>query len=183
MGPCEFTTPKLRYFQWRGYSIPRLKAHLPLLDTVVINYDNHYVEIEEKIIFDNLLMMFDTLQVAKSLTVSGHTVRLLASFLVNGCCSPFRGLKCLKLDFKVRDTDIDSMLFLSDTLKLVPGVKAYLLHKSRDAKCTIINLPYAESICFSSPKRMCDTTPRQAGQQVAQTRPKRMVKKPARFLD
>ncbi|MFS7903814.1 putative protein kinase NEK family [Helianthus anomalus] len=183
MGPCEFTTPKLRYFQWRGSSIPRLKAHLPVLDTVVINYDSHYFRCKENIIFDNLLMMFDTLQAAKSLTVSGNTVRLLASFLVNGCCSPFRGLKSLKLDFKVKDTEIDSMVFLSDTLKLVPGVKAYLLHKSRDAKCTIINLPYGESTCFSSPKRMCDTTPRQAGQQVAQTRPKRMVKKPARFLD
>ncbi|KAM0051447.1 putative leucine-rich repeat domain superfamily [Helianthus debilis subsp. tardiflorus] len=63
MGPCEFTTPKLRYFQWRGNSIPRLKAHLPVLDTVV-NYDNNYFKSKEKIMFDNLLMMFDTLQAA-----------------------------------------------------------------------------------------------------------------------
>ncbi|KAK1428816.1 hypothetical protein QVD17_17656 [Tagetes erecta] len=87
--------------------------------------------------FDNLLMMFDTLHAAKSLTVSAYVVRLLTLFAVNRRCSPFRDLKFLKLDFTDDNKDNDddeNGLFV-----LVPGVKAYFLHKLRRAKCTIIN--------------------------------------------
>ncbi|KAI7727319.1 hypothetical protein M8C21_027591 [Ambrosia artemisiifolia] len=102
VGHCEFTTPKLKYFKWKGSGFPRLQAHLPVLDTVVINYNGRSGINQEKTMFDNLLMMFDTLYAAKSLTLSAHLVRLLALFPVaNGGSSPFRDLKFLKLDFKL----------------------------------------------------------------------------------
>ncbi|KAJ0792413.1 putative F-box domain-containing protein [Helianthus annuus] len=152
VGKCEFTTPKLRYFKWKGSGLPQLKAHFPVLDTGVINSNGRSSgKNKEKMEFDNLLMMFDTLQAAKSITLSAHVVRLLALFPVNGIgCSPFRDLRFLKLDFKVHHIyidEIDSKLFFSETLQLVPGVKAYLLHKSPHAKCTIINYPKEESPC------------------------------------
>ncbi|KAI3830151.1 hypothetical protein L1987_04285 [Smallanthus sonchifolius] len=173
---CEFTTPKLKYFKWGGDGLPRLKAHLPVLDTAVINYNGHCYKEQEKIMFDNLLMMFNTLYAAKSLMVYASIVHLLTLFPVNGC-SPFRDLKCLKLDFSSRHLYNVSRLFMSETLKLVPCVKDYLLHKSHDANCTIVNDPNAESPCASSHA----SATQQAGS-FAQSRPKRMVKKPARFL-
>ncbi|KAD3338563.1 hypothetical protein R6Q59_026676 [Mikania micrantha] len=86
--------------------------------------------------FDNLLVLFNTFYAAKSLTVSAPVVYQLRLFpLVNGLCSPFQALKCLKLDFS--SDHVDSKYFsLSEMLKLVPVVKAYLLRKSRRAKCT-----------------------------------------------
>ncbi|KAJ0764824.1 putative F-box domain, leucine-rich repeat domain superfamily, F-box-like domain superfamily [Helianthus annuus] len=71
---CEMMTPKLRYFEWGGNSLPRLKAHLPVLDTVVIAYNGHCLKEREKIMFDNLLMMFNTFYTAKSLMVSAHAI-------------------------------------------------------------------------------------------------------------
>ncbi|KAK1428832.1 hypothetical protein QVD17_17672 [Tagetes erecta] len=61
--------------------------------------------------FDILLMMFDTLHAAKSLTVCANVVLLLTLFAVNRC-SPFRDLKFLKLDFMKDDIDNQNRVVL-----------------------------------------------------------------------
>ncbi|KAI3744988.1 hypothetical protein L1987_58087 [Smallanthus sonchifolius] len=93
--------------------------------------------------FDDLLMLLNSFYNAKSLTLSSSIVHLLSLFpdeLVNQC-SPFRDLKCLKLDFSLfcnQNLFEGPRRLLIESLELVPGVKAYLLQKSHNAKCTVI---------------------------------------------
>ncbi|KAL8193534.1 hypothetical protein R6Q57_026669 [Mikania cordata] len=147
----ELKTPKLRCFEYHGVKFPRLTTHdqggLPVLETVVIGYNNGFCpQNQEKIMFDNLLLMFNALCNARSLTIVSSIVRLLSLFpdeLVNRC-SPFWNLKCLKVDLrffhyeKLFDGTLCSRSGLSGLLELLPGVIAYLLQRSRGAKYTII---------------------------------------------
>ncbi|XP_076942333.1 F-box/LRR-repeat protein 13-like [Bidens hawaiensis] len=141
---CEFTTPKLRYFEWRGGNFPNMVAHeggFPILDTVVIDYNGYWLQGVGRKMFDNLLMLFNTLHNARSLKVFSPVVHLLTLFPVNGH-SPFRDLKCLELDF--------SSFCNEDLFELVSGLKDYLLPKSRDAKCNVmvINSLRPQAIAF-----------------------------------
>lgn len=93
--------------------------------------------------FDDLLMFFNSFRNAKSLTVFSHVVRLLTLFPneLATKCSPFWGLKCLKLDFTSQSLFEEECSLFFELLKLVPVLKAYLLHKSHDAKCIITKPP------------------------------------------
>ncbi|KAI3793927.1 hypothetical protein L1987_36550 [Smallanthus sonchifolius] len=157
---CELMTPKLRYFECQGNNFPRLKTHqggLPVLDTAVIGYNGFCSQNKEKMMFDDLLMLFGSIYNAKSLTVSSSVVHLLTLFtneLVKQC-SPFRDLKCLKLDFSsfhYQKLFVVPCRPLKEALRLLPGVKGYLLQKSHDVKCTMIcpEDPNAKSPCSRS---------------------------------
>ncbi|KAI3830145.1 hypothetical protein L1987_04279 [Smallanthus sonchifolius] len=138
---CEFTTPKLRYFEWQGCNFPKLTCGgLPVLETVVIDYNGHCRQEQERMMFDDLLMLFNPLQNARSLTLFSPVVHLLTQFPVNGC-SPFWKLKRLKLDFiSFRNDNLfkGPCRLLMDLLELVPGLEAYLLPKSDDANCSVM---------------------------------------------
>ncbi|KAI3799317.1 hypothetical protein L1987_34610 [Smallanthus sonchifolius] len=143
---CELATPKLRYFEYRGCNIPHLTTHqggLPVLETVVIDHNGFCGLNQEKIMFDDVVMLFNTLCNAKSLTVFLSIVHLLLLFpgeLVNRR-SPFRDLKCLKVDFSFFLTQ---HFFESrdktwrETMEFLPGLRDYLLQKSHDAEFTVI---------------------------------------------
>ncbi|KAI3793926.1 hypothetical protein L1987_36549 [Smallanthus sonchifolius] len=133
-------TPKLRYFECRGFNFPRLTTRqggLPVLDTLVVDYTGYCSQKKDKKTVDDLLMLFSSFYNAKSLTVFSSVFHLLSFFpdeLVNRG-SPFGDLKCLKMDFSLFLTQSP----LSDEFwKFLPVVKAYLLQKSPDAKCIMI---------------------------------------------
>ncbi|KAM0017506.1 putative F-box domain, leucine-rich repeat domain superfamily, F-box-like domain superfamily [Helianthus debilis subsp. tardiflorus] len=144
---CELNTPNLEYFECRGSNFPRLQTRdpdgLPVLETVVIDYNGFCRENQRRETFDDLMMLFNSLHNAKSLVVYSSVVQLLSYFgdELGNRCSPFRELNCLKVDFshfyfqKLFEGDCVS---LSGLLRLVPGVKGYLLQKSQDAKCTMV---------------------------------------------
>ncbi|XP_076948087.1 F-box/FBD/LRR-repeat protein At1g16930-like [Bidens hawaiensis] len=141
---CVFTTPKLRYFKWGGRNFPRLVTHeggFPMLDTVVIDYNGFPMLDTVGKVFDDLLMLFNTLHNAKSLTLFSPVVHLLRLFPVNGC-SPFRELKLLKLDFRCfwyhNGLQAPDSELTRELLEHVPGLKAYLLPESHDAKCSVM---------------------------------------------
>ncbi|KAJ0531328.1 putative leucine-rich repeat domain superfamily [Helianthus annuus] len=159
---CELNTPNLEYFECRGSNFPRLQTRDPdglsVLETVVIDYNGFCRENQRRKTFDDLMMLFNSLHNAKSLVVYSSVVQLLSYFgdELGNRCSPFRELKCLKVDFshfyyqKLFEGDCVS---LSELLRLVPGVKGYLLQKSQDAKCTMVypdGDPNGESTCSSS---------------------------------
>ncbi|KAJ9540300.1 hypothetical protein OSB04_026806 [Centaurea solstitialis] len=140
---CELTTPNLRFFEFTGSNFPLLQTHddLPLLEKAVIDFDGFRSRVLEKRNFDDLVTLLGALHNAKSVTLSFSTVDLLGLFsdkleIVN---SPFCGLKYLNLDLRY---------FLGRTIFEEPRrwsfempevVKDYLLHKSREAKFTVIH--------------------------------------------
>nr|XP_043619847.1 F-box/FBD/LRR-repeat protein At5g56420-like [Erigeron canadensis] len=129
---CELSTPKLRIFKFRARTFPVLVTPpqaLPVLDEVVLDYQGSE---NRKQSFQEMITMFSTCHNAKSLTISMYAVLLLSRFwkeLVKHC-SPFRGLKFLKLD--------------EDGFGKIPSdVKDYLLQYSVDA---IISVVYIEGM-------------------------------------
>ncbi|KAJ0841161.1 putative leucine-rich repeat domain superfamily [Helianthus annuus] len=159
---CQLTTPNLRDFNCQGCNFPRLQAHqggLPVLDTVVIDFIGSCRENQRRKTFDDLMMLFNTLHNAKSLTLYSAVVQLMTFFPdeLAKRCSPFRELKFLKVDFsrfhcqRLFEGDCRS---LSELLKVVPSVKSYLLKNSHEAKCTMVypdyDDPLQESTCSTS---------------------------------
>lgn len=141
------TTSKLIYFEYRGSNYPRLKTYeggLPVLDTVVIDSNGvHIHKLEKRLLFENLLSLFDALYNTKSLTLFSYVVHHLSLFpdeLLNRC-SPFRELKSLKLD---------SIYLQNLNLFEIPlDVKAYLLKYSPHAKFTMM-YPKSGHFCEKS---------------------------------
>ncbi|KAJ0704342.1 putative F-box domain, leucine-rich repeat domain superfamily [Helianthus annuus] len=159
---CQLTTPNLRDFNCQGCNFPRLQAHqggLPVLDTVVIDFIGSCRENQRRKTFDDLMMLFNSLHSAKSLTLDSAVVQLLTFFPdeLAKRCSPFPELKFLKVDFsrfhcqRLFEGDCRS---LSELLKVVPSVKGYLLKNSHEAKCTMVypdyDDPLQESTCSTS---------------------------------
>ncbi|XP_076910901.1 putative F-box/FBD/LRR-repeat protein At4g03220 [Bidens hawaiensis] len=134
---CEFTTPKLKYFYWNGRDIPHLTGGFPVLETVSIDYNGYCRQEKERMMFDDLLMLFNSLRNARSLDLSSPVVHLLTLFPLNGSSPPFPKLKCLKLHLEsFRNPHLffqRPCRLLTELLELVPGLKAYLLPRSPDS--------------------------------------------------
>ncbi|KAL4577135.1 hypothetical protein LXL04_013238 [Taraxacum kok-saghyz] len=102
---CNLTTPKLKFFEYRGCNfLPLFQTNYDrdhVLDTMVIGCGSYHPY--RKRMFDNMLALFGTtLGNVKSLTLHWSTVEILSSFQeeLMKQRSPFWKLKCLKLDFR-----------------------------------------------------------------------------------
>ncbi|XP_076897045.1 F-box/FBD/LRR-repeat protein At2g04230-like [Bidens hawaiensis] len=164
---CNLTTPNLEYFEFRGNNFPRFEITLglPVLDTVIIEYNGLCPKLKERTLFDDLMMVFKVLCNVKSLTIYSSVVLLLSLFLkeLENRCSPFRDLKTLEVDFslfyqqKLFEGDCKS---LGEAFRDVFDVKRYLLRKSPGAKCTMIypgaqNAQSLHSPCSNAHKYDC----------------------------
>ncbi|CAI9276452.1 unnamed protein product [Lactuca saligna] len=140
---CEVTTPRLKFFDYKGHNFPLLPIHegLPVLEKVVIDFNGLCYRRQEKLMFDDLMAMFYTMKNVKSLTLCSSVVQLLSFFpdeLVRRS-SPFRELKELKMDFTYL---LWQNLFericerSKETFQVPLDVKSYLLKNSPDAKFT-----------------------------------------------
>ncbi|KAI3748096.1 hypothetical protein L6452_10966 [Arctium lappa] len=142
---CELTTPNLRFFEYIGSDFPMLKTHdgLPVLETVVIDFHGVCNRVHEKRMFDDLISLFGALCTAKSLTLFSSIVDLLCLFseeLVNSY-SPFRKLKCLNLGLRYllyQNLFERPRRWSIESVEMPAVVKAYLLHKSPEAKFSVI---------------------------------------------
>ncbi|XP_076912371.1 F-box/LRR-repeat protein At3g26922-like [Bidens hawaiensis] len=140
---CNLTTPNLKCFEFEGNKLPRLETHgLPVLETVDIRFEGSCKVDQERIMFEDLTMMFNALRNAKSVTIYSSIVRLLSLFPdeLAGRCSPFQDLKSLKVDFSnfYMQNYFERCRPLSEELRHVSFAKGYLLQKSPDAKFTLI---------------------------------------------
>ncbi|XP_076903261.1 uncharacterized protein LOC143558291 [Bidens hawaiensis] len=141
---CNLTTPNLEYFEFRGNNFPRFEVTLglPVLETAIIKYNGFCKKLEERTLFDDLIMVFEVLCNVKSLTIYSSVVHLLSLFLeeLENRCSPFRDLKTLGVDFSLF---YQQKLFegncrsFGEAFRYVFDVKRYLLHKSPGANCTM----------------------------------------------
>ncbi|KAJ9540301.1 hypothetical protein OSB04_026807 [Centaurea solstitialis] len=144
---CKLTTPNLRFFKYIGSEFPRLETHdgLPLLDTVVVDFQGLCELSEEKRMIDDLISLFRGVGNARSVTLSSRIAHLLCLFEGNleELDSPFCDLKCLKMD--VRYMEQDEKLFdthsgrRTQLIEMKTAVKAYLLKRSPEAKFSIIH--------------------------------------------
>ncbi|XP_076903247.1 F-box/FBD/LRR-repeat protein At2g04230-like [Bidens hawaiensis] len=80
---CNLTTPNLEYFEFRGNNFPRFEVTLglPVLETAIIKYNGFCKKLEERTLFDDLIMVFEVLCNVKSLTIYSSVVHLLSLFL------------------------------------------------------------------------------------------------------
>ncbi|KAI3793360.1 hypothetical protein L1987_35977 [Smallanthus sonchifolius] len=156
----NLTTPKLRYFEYhRGVNFPHLTTHdLPILDTAVIDYNVFSRDNQDRMMFDDVLRLFNTLIYAKPFKVFSSVVYILSLFpneLVNHR-TPFRDLKCLKLDFSQYFCEQASPCKMwSESINLVEGVKAYLWHDSYEAKLNITGVSWLSSSGKVTTRRRC----------------------------
>ncbi|XP_076903783.1 F-box/LRR-repeat protein At3g26922-like [Bidens hawaiensis] len=135
---CNLTTPNLKYFEFRGGNFPRFETTgglIPGLDTVLQK----------------------TGREETSLTVCSSVVHILSLFPdeLATRCSLFWDLKSLRVDLSLF---YEQRLFegtrrsWSEALIHVSRVKGYLLQKSPDVKCTIIDPddPEAQHRCSNT---------------------------------
>ncbi|XP_023749779.1 F-box/LRR-repeat protein At3g26922-like [Lactuca sativa] len=139
---CEVTTPRLKFFDYKGHNFHLLlPTHegLPVLEKVVIDFNGLCYRRQEKLMFDDLMAMFYTMKNVKSLTLCSSIVQLLSFFpdeLVRRS-SPFRELKELKMDFRnlLWQNLFERISVRSkETFQVPLDVKTYLLKNSPDAK-------------------------------------------------
>lgn len=139
---CEVTTPRLKFFDYKGHNFHLLlPTHegLPVLEKVVIDFNGLCYRRQEKLMFDDLMAMFYTMKNVKSLTLCSSIVQLLSFFpdeLVRRS-SPFRVLKELKMDFRnlLWQNLFERISVRSkETFQVPLDVKTYLLKNSPDAK-------------------------------------------------
>ncbi|XP_071738975.1 putative F-box/FBD/LRR-repeat protein At4g03220 [Rutidosis leptorrhynchoides] len=105
----ELATPNLKLFQFRARNFPQLDAPhgLPVLQTVVIDYDDVGSDKHEKKKFEDLIRLFSKVNETKSLRIFPAVIELLTLYkdeLVNPPCYPFKDLD-LKVDHSQRYTN------------------------------------------------------------------------------
>nr|XP_043633564.1 F-box/LRR-repeat protein At3g26922-like [Erigeron canadensis] len=129
---CQLLTPKLRVFKFQSFStIPVFVTPqaLPVLDEFVFDHRGSSSSLNEKQTFHRAISIMQTFHNAKSLTISESIIELLSNFSKKMVtqCSPFWGLKFLKLDQDVFD-------------EIPSEVIDYLLQCSVDAKVSRVKL-------------------------------------------
>ncbi|XP_076910403.1 FBD-associated F-box protein At1g60410-like [Bidens hawaiensis] len=165
---CNLTTPNLEYFEFRGNNFPRFEITLglPVLETAIIEYNGFCKKLEERTLFDDLMIMFIVLCNVKSLTIYSSVVHLLSLFLeeLENRCSPFRDLKTFGVDFSLfyqQNLFEGNCRTFGEAFRYVFDVKRYLLRKSPGAKCTMRypgdqNAQSLHSPCSNAHKGGCE---------------------------